>query len=94
VPSTGATGVVPVALLSNRPAAAAAPSASAAPSDPGSGGFNPFVAEAASAPEAASDDGVPWGWIAGAVTAIAAAALGFTAHKRRAGHVRRGPPGR
>ena len=67
----GPTSIVPPALLGNRPAAVAAPASAA--SDPGSGGFSPFVSEAASeAPAAVGDDGPPW-------TAIGLAAVALVA---------------
>jgi hypothetical protein len=91
VPSTGATGVVPAALLSNRPALVAVPGVTAAASDPGAGGLSPFASEAASAPEAANDDGMPWGWISGGVAAIAAGVVAFVLRKRRAGPALRSP---
>ena len=82
--STGVTGVVAPALLTNRPAAAMAAAVAAAASDPGSGGFNPFTVEAASAPEATGDDGLPWTWMAvvgGAI--VVAIALGLRARGAR-----------
>jgi hypothetical protein len=87
----GPTGVVPAALLGNRPAAAAAP---AAASDPGGGGFNPFASEAASAPAASTDDdGLPWLWIVpGAVVFVGLGAMLFI-RQRRPGTVLRKPPG-
>jgi hypothetical protein len=66
----GPTGIVPPALLSNRPAAA---TVAAAASDPGEGGFNPFTAIAPLAPAATrEDDGLPWTWIAAAAVLLAA----------------------
>ena len=87
----GATGIVPPALLSNR---AGAPAASAAASDPGEGGFNPFTAVAASAPEAASEDaGLPWSWIATAVVLLAAVVGGvLLMRSRKPQTVLRKPP--
>ena len=93
-PTTGATGIVPAALLSNRPAAVAAPAVASVASDPGSGGFNPFVSEPAAAPDAASDDGLQWEWIAGALAAVAIAVVAFTLHRRRQRPVLRSPPRR
>jgi len=81
----GPTTVVPAALLTNRAAAAASvPSAA----DPGSGGFSPFVGDAASAPAAApQDDGLPWPWISAGAVLLAAivAALVIRARGRSAG---------
>ena len=80
--STGVTAIVAPALLTNR---TAAPAGVAAPaSDPGSGGFNPFTAEAASAPEATPDDGPPWPWIVAAGAAIALAIGGLALRARSA----------
>jgi hypothetical protein len=77
----GPTVVVPAALLGNRAHAAAASAASA---DPGQGGFNPFVAEAASAPEAApQDDGLPWPWISAAIVLFAAVGAAALMRARR-----------
>ena len=71
----GPTTIVPPALLTNR---AQAPQALAAASDPGSGGFNPFTTEAASAPEAAPDDGgSTWNWVVGALAFALVAAAGY-----------------
>ncbi len=81
----GPTGVVPAALLSNRPSAATpAPATAAAASDPGQGGFNPFADTAASAPAVSAevDDGLPWTWI-GVGAAIVAVAVGVLATRRR-----------
>jgi MYXO-CTERM domain-containing protein len=79
----GPTGIVPAALLTNRTQAAAA-AASAASADPGQGGFNPFVSEAASAPAATpEDDGLPWTWIAIAAVLLAAVAGAFLMRVRR-----------
>jgi hypothetical protein len=76
----GPTAVVPAALLTNRPQAA--PGASA-PSDPGEGGFSPFTAEAASAPESAPvDDGLPWTWIGVGVALLVAIASVFAMRRR------------
>lgn len=87
----GATGIVPPALLTNRPAAALA---AAAASDPGEGGFNPFTAVAPSAPAATSaDDGLPWNWIAPAVVLLAALVAGALAlRSRKPPTVLRKPP--
>jgi hypothetical protein len=75
--STGTTGnataVVPPASLGSRPAAPVA--ASAPTSDPGSGGFNPFEAEPASAPQASDDTDLPWPWIAGIAALVLAAGV-------------------
>jgi hypothetical protein len=78
----GPTRVVPAALLSNRPAAAA-PSPVPAASDPGQGGLNPFADTAASAPAAAPvDEGLPWpGIVVGGL--IVAAAAGWWRTRRR-----------
>jgi hypothetical protein len=71
----GPTTIVPPALLTNR---AASPQAPAAASDPGSGGFNPFTTEAASAPEAAPDDGGSMGtWGVGLVALVLVSAAGY-----------------
>ena len=85
----GPTGVVAPALLSNRPQGATAP---AAASDPGGGGFNPFVAESASAAAVAPDeDGLPWTWIAAALVLLAAIAGVFVMRSRRSQAVLRKP---
>jgi len=77
----GPTGIVPPALLTNR---APTPAPVAAASDPGQGGFNPFVVEAASAPAAApEDDGLPWTWIAVAAVLLAAIVGAFVMRARR-----------
>ena len=76
----GPTGVVPPALLTNRPRPVGGASA---PPDPGEGGFNPFTAEAASAPALAPvDDGLPWTWI-GVAVAVLAAIVSVLAIRRR-----------
>ncbi len=86
----GATGVVPPALLSNRPAS---PIAAAAASDPGEGGFNPFTAVAASAPAATpEDEGLPWTWIATALVLLAAVGGIFAMRARKPQTVLRKPP--
>ena len=87
----GPTGIVPPALLTNRPAALAAAAAS---SDPGEGGFNPFTPTAASAPAAtADDDGLPWNWIATAVVMVAALVAGvLVLRSRKPQTVLRKPP--
>ena len=87
----GATGIVPPALLSNR---AGAPAASAPASDPGEGGFSPFTAVAASAPEAAPEDaGLPWSWIATGVVLLAAVVGGvLLMRSRKPQTVLRKPP--
>ena len=70
----GPTTVVPPALLTNR---AQSPVLAASASDPGEGGFNPFTAVAASAPEASPDDGGSlWNWLIGAAAVILAAGAG------------------
>jgi hypothetical protein len=76
----GPTTVVPAALLTNHPQA---PAVASAASDPGEGGFSPFAAEAASAPAAANDDGLPWTWIAVAAVLLAAIASVFVVRARR-----------
>jgi hypothetical protein len=88
----GPTGIVPPALLTNRPAAA---TALAAASDPGEGGFNPFSATAPSTPTpTTSDDGLPWSWIAPAVVLLAALVAGvLVLRSRRPQTVLRKPPG-
>ena len=87
----GATGIVPPASLSSR---AAPPATSAAASDPGEGGFNPFTAVAASAPEAAPEDaGLPWSWIATVVVLLAAVVGGvLLMRSRKPQTVLRKPP--
>ena len=85
----GPTAVVPPALLTNRPRPVGGASA---PSDPGEGGFNPFTAEAASAPTAApADDGLPWTWIGVAVAALAAIASVWAMRRRDAQALRKPP---
>jgi len=77
----GPTGIVPPAALANRAPVAAA---SAASTDPGQGGFNPFLAEAAPAPAAPpEDDALPWTAIAVAVVLAAAIAGGLLMRARR-----------
>ena len=87
----GATGVVPPALLANRAAAAASGASS---SDPGEGGYSPFTALAASAPEAAPDDGgSSWSWIIGGAAFVLVAAAGaWVMRKRQPETVVRKPP--
>ena len=85
----GPTTVVPAALLTNRPQA---PAVASAASDPGEGGFSPFAAEAAAAPAAANDDGLPWTWIAIAAVLLAAIASVFVVRARRPKTVLRKPP--
>ena len=76
----GPTGIVPPALLTNR---APTPGASAVPNDQGSGGFSPFVAEAASASSApAADERLPWTWI-GIAVVIAVAIVSVLLMRRR-----------
>ena len=85
----GATAVVPPALLTSR-----APSAASAASDPGEGGFNPFTAVAASAPEASSDDNgslASWG-IGGAAFLLVAGAGAWAMRARKPKTVLRKPP--
>jgi hypothetical protein len=87
----GPTGVVPAALLTNRPPSHAA---AAAASDPGEGGFSPFAVDAASVPAAApADDGLPWTWIAVAALLLAAAAGVLVVRARQPKAVLRKPPG-
>ena len=87
----GPTGIVPAALLTNRPQA---PGAASAPSDPGEGGFNPFTPVAASAPAApAEDGGLPWTWIAIAAVLVAAIGGMFAMRARTPKTVLRKPPG-
>ena len=77
----GPTGVVPPALLTNRPQGAVAPVAA---SDPGGGGFSPFVSDAASAAATTpEDEGLPWPWIAAALVLVAAIAAGFVLLRSR-----------
>jgi len=86
---SGPTGIVPPALLAQRAPAAVGPAASA---DPGQGGFNPFVADAAPAPPAApEDDAWPWKWIAIAAVLLAAIAGAFAMRARRPQPVLRKP---
>jgi len=67
----GPTTIVPAASLASR---APAPATSAA-ADQGSGGFSPFLGDAASAPAAqAAEDGLPWTGIGIAAIVVAAAA--------------------
>ena len=88
----GPTGIVPAALLGNRPQATAV---AAAASDPGGGGFNPFASEAASAPAgSADDDGLPWLWIGIAIAAIGVIAGLLVMRLRKPKAVLRKPPGR
>jgi len=87
----GPTTVVPAALLTNRPQA---PGAASAAGDPGEGGFSPFAVEAASAPAAANDDGLPWTWIAIAAVLLAATAGVFVVRARQPKTVLRKPPRR
>jgi hypothetical protein len=84
----GPTTVVPAALLTNRPQA---PGAASAAGDPGEGGFSPFAVEAASAPAAANDDGLPWTWIAIAAVLLAATAGVFVVRARQPKTVLRKP---
>ena len=79
----GPTTIVPPALLSNRPGAAASEPVAAA-SDLGQGGFNPFEDTAASAPAAApdADDGLPWTWI-GIGAVVVAGIVGFLLTRNR-----------
>ena len=85
----GPTGVVPAALLTNHPPT---PAAAAAASDPGEGGFNPFAVEAASAPAATNDDGLPWTWI-GLLAALLTGIAGvFVLRARKPKTVLRQPP--
>lgn len=88
----GATGIVPPALLTNRPPAA---TGAATASDPGEGGFNPFNAVAPPAPAPArADDGLPWHWIAPAVVLLAAlVAAALALRPRKPPTVLRKPPG-
>jgi len=87
----GPTGIVPPALLTNRPAAAVA---AATASDPGEGGFNPFTPTAPSAPAATTeDDGLPWNWIAPGVVLLAALVAGvLVLRSRKPETVLRKPP--
>jgi hypothetical protein len=87
----GPTTVAPAALLTRRPQA---PGVAAAASDPGEGGLSPFAVEAASAPAAANDDGLPWTWIAIAAVLLAATAGVFVVRARRPKTVLRKPPSR
>jgi hypothetical protein len=84
----GPTTVVPAALLTNRPQA---PGAASGAGDPGEGGFSPFAVEAASAPAAANDDGLPWTWIAIAAVLLAATAGVFVVRARQPKTVLRKP---
>jgi hypothetical protein len=86
----GPTGIVQPALLANRPPPAAGASA---PGDPGEGGFSPFTAEPASAPEAApAADGLPWNWIGTGVALLAALAGAVSMRRRESPAVLRKPP--
>jgi hypothetical protein len=77
----GPTGVVPAALLGNRPAPIAAASAA---SDPGGGAFNPFESDAASAVVATpQDDGPPWTWIAVGIAVLVVAGVATFARGRK-----------
>jgi hypothetical protein len=88
----GPTDIVPAASLTPR---AAAPIAQAEPGDTGSGGLNPFVPEAASAPETAADNGgPPWTWIVVALVLVAAIAGVFAKRSRRPQTLLRKPPDR
>ncbi len=87
----GPTGIVPPALLASH---APSPAVAAAASDPGEGGFSPFAAEAASAPAAANDDGLPWTWIAIAAVLLAAIAAAVALRARKPTTVLRQPPRR
>lgn len=89
----GPTGIVPPALLTNRPGAVAVAAAAAA-SDPGEGGFNPFTPTAPSAPAGTTDDdGLPWHWIAPAVVLLAALVAGvLVLRSRKPPTVLRKPP--
>ena len=76
----GPTGVVPPALLTNRAQAAASGASS---SDPGEGGYSPFTAVAASAPEAPPDDrGTSWTWIIGGGAFVLVAGAGAWAMRK------------
>ncbi len=87
----GPTSVVPAALLTDRPqAVAVAPAAS----DPGEGGFSPFAGAAASAPAVATDDALPWTWIAVAAVLLASIAGVLLVRARPPKAVLRKPPGR
>ena len=75
------------------PIARVRPAARARPADPGEGGFNPFTAEAASAPAAApADDGLPWTWIGVGVAALAAIVSVLAIRRRDAQAALRKPP--
>ena len=88
----GPTNVVPPALLTNRPQGVAAPVAA---SDPGGGGFSPFVTDPASAPAATpEDDSLPWPWVAAAVVLAVAVAAGFMLLRSRASQDAARKPGR
>ncbi len=89
--AAGPTGIVPPALLTNRPGAAVA---AAAASDPGEGGFNPFTPTAPSAPAATpEDEGLPWNWIATGVVLLAALVAGvLVLRSRKPQTVLRKPP--
>ena len=85
----GATRIVPPASLS---AHAPAPVVASAASDPGQGGFNPFMDTAASAPAATPDEnGLPWTSIAIAVVLLASAAGAFAMRARSPKTVLRKP---
>jgi hypothetical protein len=87
----GVTGIVPPALLTNRPRA---PAVAAPASAADEGGFNPFTPVAASAPEAVpADDGLPWTWIVLAVGVIGAIAVALAWRSRKPATVLRKPPG-
>ena len=84
-----ATRVVAAASLAGH---AQAPAASAAASDPGQGGFNPFMDTAASAPAAApAQDGLPWTSIAVAIVLLASAVGAFAMRTRKPATVLRKP---
>ena len=87
----GPTGIVPPASLTRR---AAAPTAVAAASDPGEGGYNPFSAVAASAPAAQpADSGLPWTTIVtGAVLLVALVGGVILLRGRKPQTVLRKPP--
>ena len=85
----GATRIVPPASLAGH---VQAPVAAAAASDPGQGGFNPFMDTAASAPAATPDEnGLPWTSIAIAVVLLASAAGAFAMRARSPKTVLRKP---
>lgn len=88
----GPTDIVPAASLTPQ---ATAPRSQPAPGDAGAGGLNPFVPEAASAPEqTAGNDGPPWRWIVLALVLIAAVVGVFAKGSRRPQTLLRKPPDR